>query len=123
MSEIIKITGGNVYTPAGVKKGATVIVENGRISQITTDSIEIDGAQTIDAGGLNVVPGGIDLHIHGGGGRDYMEGTPEAFKVAVESHLMHGTTAIYPTLSSSSVQMILDAAHTCEQMMTPQRSN
>ncbi|MBQ0093741.1 MAG: N-acetylglucosamine-6-phosphate deacetylase [Bacteroidales bacterium] len=119
MSEIIKITGGNVYTPAGVKKGATVIVENGRISQITTDSIEIDGAQTIDAGGLNVVPGGIDLHIHGGGGRDYMEGTPEAFKVAVESHLMHGTTAIYPTLSSSSVQMILDAARTCEQMMTP----
>ncbi len=119
MSEIIKITGGNVYTPAGVKKNATVIVENGRISQITTDSIEIDGAQSVDATGLNVVPGGIDLHIHGGGGRDYMEGTPEAFKVAVESHLMHGTTAIYPTLSSSSVQMILDAAHTCEQMMTP----
>lgn len=119
MSEIIKIVGGNVYTPAGVKKDATVIVENGRISQITTDSVEIPEAQTVCAKGLNVVPGGIDLHIHGGGGRDYMEGTPEAFKVAVESHLMHGTTAIYPTLSSSSVQMIMDAAATCEGMMKP----
>lgn len=119
MSEIIKIVGGNVYTPAGVKKDATVIVENGRISQITTDSVEIPEAQTVCAKGLNVVPGGIDLHIHGGGGRDYMEGTPEAFKVAVESHLMHGTTAIYPTLSSSSVQMIMDAAATCEEMMKP----
>lgn len=119
MSEIIKIVGGNVYTPAGVKKDATVIVENGKISRITTDSVEIPEAQTVCAKGLNVVPGGIDLHIHGGGGRDYMEGTPEAFKVAVESHLMHGTTAIYPTLSSSSVQMIMDAAATCEGMMKP----
>lgn len=119
MSEIIKIAGGNVYTPAGVKKDATVIVENGKISQITTDNIDIPEAQTVCAKGLNVVPGGIDLHIHGGGGRDYMEGTPDAFKVAVESHLMHGTTAIYPTLSSSSVQMILDAAETCEGMMRP----
>ena len=117
MSEIIKIQGGNVYTPAGVKKNATVIVKDGKIAEITAGAVEIEGAKVIDAKGLNVVPGGIDLHIHGGGGRDYMEGTPDAFKTAVESHMQHGTTAIYPTLSSSSVQMIMDAAHTCEKMM------
>lgn len=117
MSEIIKIQGGNVYTPAGVKKNATVIVKDGKIAEITAGAVEIEGAKVIDAKGLSVVPGGIDLHIHGGGGRDYMEGTPDAFKTAVESHMQHGTTAIYPTLSSSSVQMIMDAAHTCEKMM------
>ncbi len=117
MSQVIRIVGGKVFTPSGMKKDANLVIKDGKIGQIGSDPAEIEGALTVDARGMNVVPGGIDLHIHGGGGRDYMEGTPEAFRVAVESHLRHGTTAIYPTLSSSSVQMILDAAHTCEKMM------
>lgn len=117
MPTIFRIIGGNIYTPAGVKKDATLIVKDGKIAEISTSPIEIEGAETIDAEGMNVVPGGIDLHIHGGGGRDYMEGTPEAFKVAIDAHMQHGTTAIYPTLSSSSVQMIMDAAKTCEDLM------
>lgn len=117
MSTITRIIGGNIYTPAGVKKDATLIVKDGKIAEISSSPIEIEGARTIDAQGMNVVPGGIDLHIHGGGGRDYMEGTPEAFKVAIDAHMQHGTTAIYPTLSSSSVQMIMDAAKTCEDLM------
>lgn len=114
---ITKIIGGNVYTPSGVKKGATLVMEGSRIAEICESPIEIQGAETIDASGLNVVPGGIDLHIHGGGGRDYMEGTEEAFRVAIAAHMKHGTTAIFPTLSSSSIQMIMDAAHTAEKLM------
>ena len=70
MSEIIKIVGGKVYTPAGVKKDATVVVKDGKIDQISEAPVEIEGAKVIDAAGMNGVPGGIDLHIHGGGGRD-----------------------------------------------------
>lgn len=114
---LIKIEGGNVLTPSGIKRGATLVIEDGRIAEITTGAIEIPDAEKIDAKGMNVCPGGIDLHIHGGGGRDYMEGTEDAFRTAVASHMKHGTTAIFPTLSSSSVQMILDAAHTCEKLM------
>lgn len=118
MSKIItKIQGGNVITPSGIKKDATVIIENGIISEITKGPVEIDGAVVIDAEGMNVCPGGIELHIHGGGGRDFMEGKEDAFRTAISAHLKHGTTAIFPTLSSSSVQMIMDAAKTCEKLM------
>lgn len=117
MSEIIKIVGGKVYTPAGVKKDATIVVKDGKIDQISEAPVEIEGAKVIDAAGMNVVPGGIDLHIHGGGGRDYMEGKEDAFRTAIDSHMQHGTTAIFPTLSSSSVEMIMEAAKTCEKLM------
>lgn len=116
--KILKIQGGNVLTPSGVKKGATVVIEDGIISGITSGPVEIDGAEVIDAEGMNVCPGGIELHIHGGGGRDFMEGKEDAFRTAISAHMKHGTTAIYPTLSSSSVQMIMDAARTCDKLMS-----
>lgn len=61
--------------------------------------------------------GGIEMHVHGGGGRDFMEGTEEAFRVAVDAHLQNGTTAIFPTLSSSTVPMIEAAMETCDKLM------
>lgn len=115
--QILKIVGGRVFTPQGWLDNATIVVRDGKISEISIGDVEVDGAEVIDAKGNNVVPGGVELHIHGGGGRDFMEGTEEAFRVAIEAHAKHGTTSIYPTLSSSSVKMIKDALATCEKMM------
>ena len=78
-NKTIKIIGGKVFTPSGARK-ATVIIKDGLISEITGDSVEIPDAEVIDAKGMNVVPGGIDIHIHGGGGHEFIEGTEEAFK-------------------------------------------
>ena len=50
---------------------------------------------------MYVVPGGVEIHCHGGGGGDFMEGTEEAFRTAINAHMKHGTTSIFPTLSSS----------------------
>lgn len=115
--QILKIVGGRVFTPQGWLDNATIVVRDGKISEISMGDVEVEGAEVIDAKGNNVVPGGVELHIHGGGGRDFMEGTEEAFRVAIEAHAKHGTTSIYPTLSSSSVKMIKDALATCEKMM------
>ncbi len=115
--QILKIVGGRVFTPQGWLDNATIVVRDGKIAEISTGNVEVEGAEVIDAKGNNVVPGGVELHIHGGGGRDFMEGTEEAFRVAIEAHAKHGTTSIYPTLSSSSVKMIKDALATCEKMM------
>ena len=117
MTGITKIVGGKVFTPEGVKSGATIIVENGKIAEVTHSSIEIDNAQIIDATGLQVVPGAFDLHIHGGGGSDFMEGTEEAFRAATAAHIQHGTTAFLPTLSSCSVDMIMDAVRVTDKLM------
>lgn len=115
---IIKITNGIIYTPDGVKSNATIIVKDGIIEEISDAPIDIDDALIIDAKGTRVVPGGIDLHIHGGGGCDFMEGTEEAFRTAMAAHIQHGTTSFLPTLSSCSVDMIMAAAKTSEKLMS-----
>jgi len=114
---IIKITNGKVYTPEGVKPNTTIIVKDGKIAEISDSPIDINDALVIDAKGTNIVPGGIDLHIHGGGGRDFMEGSEEAFRTAMAAHIQYGTTAFLPTLSSCSVDMIMTAAKTSEKIM------
>ena len=46
-----------------------------------------------------------------------MEGTEEAFRTATRTHMRHGTTAMFPTLSSATLPMIEHACETCDQLM------
>ena len=62
----------------------------------------------IDASGLFVSPGFVDIHTHGGGGYDFMDGTAEAVYEACRAHLIHGTTTIFPT-SMAARRDALDA--------------
>lgn len=113
-----QIINGRVLTPMGWVEGGSVLIEGTRIKSILNHSRHIDGVdKVIDARGNYVLPGGIDIHVHGGGGRDFMECTEDAFVTAVEAHRRHGTTSIFPTLSSSTVPMIREAAATCQKLM------
>jgi N-acetylglucosamine-6-phosphate deacetylase len=58
--------------------------------------------ETIPCDGLYLAPGFIDMHSHGGGGHDFMDGTPEAIAKAARAHLRHGATTILPTTLTSS---------------------
>ncbi|KAF5271261.1 hypothetical protein FQR65_LT17650 [Abscondita terminalis] len=51
----------------------------------------------IDAEGMYVSPGFIDIHVHGGGGYDIMDNTVEAFQGVAATHAQYGTTAMLPT--------------------------
>ena len=112
-----QIINGRILTPQGWLEGGSVVVEGNKIVAVLDSEIQVKDAEIIDAKGADVVPGGIEMHVHGGGGRDFMEGTEEAFRVAVDAHLQYGTTAIYPTLSSSTMPMIEAAVETCEKLM------
>ena len=112
-----QIFNGVILTPSGWLRDGSVLVDGNRIEAVLNTSLPIEGAERIDAKGCYVIPGGIEMHIHGGGGRDFMEGTEEAFRVAIDAHMQHGTTSIFPTLSSSTVPMIEAALDTCEKMM------
>lgn len=114
---LTKIINGNVLTPSGWVKDCSVFVQDGKIVEITDANLEVVGAEIFDAKGSYVVPGGIETHVHGGGGRDFMEGSEDAFRTAVAAHMQYGTTAIYPTLSSSTIPMIRAAAATTEKLM------
>ena len=114
---ITRIINGNVLTPSGWVKDCSVFVRDGKILEITDANLEVVGSEVFDAKGSYVVPGGIETHVHGGGGRDFMEGSEDAFRTAIAAHMKYGTTAIYPTLSSSTIPMIRDAAATTEKLM------
>lgn len=112
-----QITNCRILTPAGWLEGGSILVEDTKIKEVLTSAAPVAGAEVVDAKNCIAAPGGIEMHVHGGGGRDFMEGTEEAFRVAVNAHLQNGTTAIFPTLSSSTVPMIEAACETCDKMM------
>lgn len=115
---LTQLINGVVFTPAGRVNQGSVLIEDTRIKAILNHSNPVEGVdKVIDARGSYVMPGGVDIHVHGGGGRDFMECTREAFETAVAAHRAHGTTSIFPTLSSSTMDMIRDAAATCDELM------
>ncbi len=95
------ITGGKVILPEGIHDGVDVICDRftGKISAIvrTGGCPSGDNDITLDAGGRYVSPGFIDIHVHGGGGHDFMDGTVEAYLGAARAHAVHGTTSMIPT--------------------------
>lgn len=98
----IKITNGKILTPLRTIENGTVLVENGTIAYAGPDIIKTDDCRIIDAGGNYVSPGFIDIHTHGGGGHDFMDGTAEAYIGAAEAHARHGTTSLVATTLTST---------------------
>ncbi|HPB42794.1 MAG TPA: amidohydrolase family protein, partial [Sphaerochaeta sp.] len=58
--------------------------------------------KVIDCKGLYLSPGFVDIHTHGSGGYDYMDGSVEAFVQAAKAHMKFGATTILPTTLSST---------------------
>lgn len=114
---LTQIINGQILTPQGWLKDGSVLISDGKILEITNSDLAVIGATVIDAKGMFIVPGFVSMHCHGGGGHDFTEGTPEAFKTAAAAHLKHGSTTIFPTLSSTTFENIRLAAATCDQLM------
>src|SRR5215207_4840026 len=83
--------------PDRLVPNATLAVEGGRIADVGSA-----GRGAIDLGGAYLAPGFVDLHVHGGDGADFMDGTPEAFRAACRAHARHGTTSLLPTCTVAS---------------------
>ena len=93
----LKIINGTIVT-GGQSFIGNVVLKDGVIEYVGTDDFEVDAdAEILDASGLYVAPGFIDMHTHGAGGADFMDGTVEAYLTAARTHAVHGTTLLYPT--------------------------
>lgn len=115
---LTQLINGRILTPQGWIKEGSVLISNGKILEVTTSDLAVIGAKVIDVKGMNIVPGFVGMHIHGGNGHDFTEGTKEAFEAAVGAHLKHGATSIFPTLSSTSFENIRTAVKTCEELQS-----
>ena len=108
MTTRYKIYNGQVILPARILQNGSVLVEEGKIIAVGEGDLEFADAVLIDAQGQYSSPGFIDIHIHGGGGYDFMDGTTEAFLQIAEIHARHGTTAMLPTtLSCEKTDLLL----------------
>ncbi len=105
--QYLKIYNGNIITPYRIIPNGTVIVTEGIITAVEQGNIEAEGAFEIDAKGKYIAPGFIDIHVHGGGGHDFMDGNETAFLNIAETHAKYGTTAMLPTTLTSTHEQLL----------------
>lgn len=75
-----------------------------------------DSPESFDAANRYLAPGFIDIHVHGGNGSDFLDGTPEAFLTIANYHLTQGTTSLCPTLATATYERIKDVLSTWEQV-------
>src|SRR5829696_10383035 len=85
---------GTILTPQGFVRGGIAFDDTGRIERVSGTAMHVGAAR--DSAAPIILPGFIDLHVHGGGGRDIMEGGDAAVLVAGR-HAAHGTTALLAT--------------------------
>ena len=100
------IINGRIITPHRILDQASLVMEDGVIEGIVKGR-KPEADCYIDAQGSYVSPGFIDIHTHGGGGHDFMDGTPEAIIKACMAHLAHGTTSICPTTLTCTDEELL----------------
>lgn len=94
------LCGAEIVLPDGILRDHALLMEDGVLLDIARKIP--DDALTVELGGGYLSPGFVDLHVHGGGGADFMDGTVEAFCTAARNSLMGGATTIYPTTVCSS---------------------
>ena len=98
-------TNARIVLPDTILDDHYVSVKNGVIESIgkgTPDREQLNSCTTVDCGGQYLSPGFIDIHCHGGGGADFMDGHMEDILTAARAHLIHGTTGICPTTLTCS---------------------
>ncbi len=98
------LSAGKVVTPDGVVAGASVSIEAGKIAGISRGPAH-PGA--VDLAGKWLLPGFIDLHVHGGGGHDVTV-SPEDMAAAVAFHRRHGTTRTLVSLAAASPSSVIE---------------
>ena len=100
------IHAGRILTPDEEISDGVIIVEGSRITALGhRDEIRVPpGAIDYVAAGLTVVPGFVDLHIHGAGGHDVMEANARALDRITSTIARHGTTSILATTVSAPIE-------------------
>ncbi len=123
MSAIKFVKGDKVVFPDKVRE-ATLVIENGKITDTDYHGEIPENAQVIDARGKYVMPGFVEIHLHGGGGYDFTDATVEAFEKISEVHRKYGVTSFMPTTVScedNALENLFDTYRKAKQKDTKMR--
>jgi N-acetylglucosamine-6-phosphate deacetylase len=99
------------FTPFEEISDAIVVIQGSKISAVgQRGKVDLPrGVRELHAGGRIVAPGFVDVHIHGAGGRDVMEGSREALEIIAATVATHGTTSLVATTVTASEKETRDS--------------
>ncbi len=109
----IVLQGATAITPFRQEPDSTIVLEGGRIAEMCR-FLDVDppiGAKWFDVSDCYVMPGFIDIHVHGGGGADFSDSDAEAASRVSQAHAKHGTTSALATLYPQEKDAFLEAIH------------
>lgn len=113
----IAFVNGTVVLPDKLLARGIVVCRDGLIASVTQRESSIPkNACLVDAHGGFITPGFVDLHVHGGNGTDFMDGTQEAIRTACRAQAKHGTTTIFPTTTTAQADELLEMISACKQI-------
>ena len=101
------VTAAQVVTPARVLAPGWLLLEGDRLADLGEGPPP--RSPDVDLGDVVVVPGFVDLHVHGGGGASFDAGTADAAAVVADAHLAHGTTTMAASLVTDTADRMTAA--------------
>ena len=112
MRQAKAILAGTIFTPTERIDDGVILIQGHRIHKVgRKDEIKVpSGVPIVDNRDRVVVPGFIDMHIHGAAGHDLMEATAEAVSAVANYLARHGTTSFLATTATASIDRTLHAA-------------
>lgn len=108
------LTNGKIVSGAKEICGYDIVIDGNKI--VDVKPTETVNGEKIDLKGNYIAPGFIEIHCHGGGGYEFIDATPEAFKKACETHAAHGTRVIYPTISATDYDTMVRVLQTAREV-------
>lgn len=111
-------THATLVLPDRLVPDGTLVVAEGRIRSVGPDHPDPpSGVEVVDVQGQYLAPGFVDLHVHGGDGADFMDGTPEAFHTVCRCHARHGTTSLTPTSTVARYDQYVQFVNICQYLL------
>lgn len=113
------IVNGTLYTPRRIVPDGMVLWRGGRILAVgpRAEVSPAASAEYLDAVGGIVCPGLVDIHVHGGDGADFTDGSEAAVRAAARRHLRAGTTSLLATTASAPLEDIWRAFDCIAEVM------
>ncbi|MFD8483714.1 N-acetylglucosamine-6-phosphate deacetylase [Kitasatospora sp. NPDC059673] len=107
------LAGARLVVPGGVIEGGRLTVVGPRIADLGGERAPGD----LDLTGCTVVPGFVDLHVHGGGGASYASGVAEEALTAARTHLEHGTTTTMASTVTGEIDEVCRQAAVLSELV------
>ncbi|MFG2402109.1 N-acetylglucosamine-6-phosphate deacetylase [Streptomyces lydicus] len=108
------LVGARIARPSGVVGSGRITVEGGRIAGVHSREVDPaggDAAGVVDLTGHLIVPGFVDMHVHGGGGGSFSSADPGECMTVVETHRRRGTTSmVASTVTGELTELARQAA-------------